>query len=371
MARGLVQAGLDVHIATTDDHGPGHLDVPLGQPVLQDGVTHWYFRRQISFYICSWPLTRWLAQHARKYDLVHIHYLFTSTSVIAAVAAATWRVPYVVRPLGVLNRWGIYKRRPLMKKLSLRFVEHHILAHAARVQFTSAQERLEAEELAISMASTVLPLGIDLAPFTHLPPPGTFRQQYPDLAGKTLLLFLSRLDVKKGLDLLLPAFAQLKQIQPDVALVLAGSGTPEFEAGLHAQVQALGIERDVIFTGFLEGTQKSAALADCDLFVLPSYSENFGVVVVEAMASGLPVVISDQIGLSPDIQQAQAGIVVPCQQDKLVEALHNLVSDAEQRRQFADRARHLAQQRFALDTATNSLIQLYTDVLIDASKPHT
>lgn len=364
MARGLVQAGIEVHIATTDDNGPdGHLDVPLGQPVVNEGVTCWYFRRQTRFYAVSWPLTRWLAQHINQFDLVHIHALFSYASLPTAWYAFHRNVPYIVRPLGVLNRWGITQRRPLMKQISLWLFERHILHHAAAVHFTTQQEQDEAEVLGIPMRPVLLPLGIDLTPFTRLPPSGTFRRNHPHLADKTLLLFLSRLDKKKGLDLLLPAFAQVHQHYPDVALVLAGSGEPTYETWLREQVQALGITEAVVFTGFLAGEQKLAILADCDIFVLPSYSENFGVVVVEAMACGLPVIVSEQVGLVSEVRNAGAGLVVPCQPSHLADALATLLSNPTQRQQMAARAKELAQQRFSLEASSQAFVQVYRQLI--------
>lgn len=363
MVRGLARAGLTVHIATTDDHGAGHLEVPLEKPVAQQGVTHWYFRRQTGFYTISWPLIRWLAQHVREYDVVHTHYLFTFSSLAVALIASLQGVPYIVRPVGALNRWGIYKRRPAMKKLSLHFAERHILTNAACVQFTSEQERLQAEELAIPFSSIIIPLGLDLALFQQIPPEGTFRQQYPELSNKRVILFLSRFHPIKGLDLLLPAFAQVRQTHPDVALVLAGSGTPDFEAQLRAQVAARGLQQDVIFTGFLHDEEKRAAFRDCDVFVQPSYFENFSMSVVEAMASNLPVVVTDQVGVGHEVSRAQAGLVVPCQSNTLAHALLHLISDSDQRQRFVNNARALVQERFAIEVIVRSLITLYDDVL--------
>jgi glycosyltransferase involved in cell wall biosynthesis len=368
MTRALVQAGLEVHIATTDDHGPqDRLDVPLGCPVRDNNVTRWYFRRQTDFYTVSWPLTAWLIRHVRDYDLLHIHSLFSYPALIAARCAGIRKIPYVIRPFGTLNRWGMQQRRPLLKKISFALIERHILAHAAKVHFTSEQERQEAEETGARMNAVVLPLGIDLALFQHLPEAGRFRRQHPNLADKTLILFLSRLHPIKGLDLLLPAFARLRQERCDVALVLAGSGDPAYEAELRTQIEALGIEQDVIFTGFVEGEAKTALLADSDLFVLPSYSENFGVVVVEAMAGGLPVIISDQIGLADDIARAEAGLVVPCRIEPLVEAMRSLVSEPNRRRLLAVQARELAWQRYSLEGATQSLIELYENLITGVS----
>src|SRR5437867_10107428 len=105
MARSLVQAGLAVDVVTTDDNGPDRLKVVNSKPVIENGVRYWYFRRQTRFYTFSWPLTRWLAQHVREYDLVHIHALFSYAAIPAAYLAKRWQVPYVVHPVGVLNQW--------------------------------------------------------------------------------------------------------------------------------------------------------------------------------------------------------------------------------------------------------------------------
>src|SRR6266404_1715192 len=123
MARGVSEQGVTVHVVTTDDNGRGRLAVPYGRPVVEDGFTCWYFRRQTRFYTVSWPLCRWLARHAADYDLIHIHALFSFATTVAAFWAARRGVPYVVRPLGTLNTWGIENRRALLKQVSLRLVE--------------------------------------------------------------------------------------------------------------------------------------------------------------------------------------------------------------------------------------------------------
>jgi len=363
MARGLAQAGVEVHLATTDDDGPGHLNVPLGQPTVQAGITLWYFWRQARPYTFSWPLTTWLRRHVADYDLVHVHAVFSYSSLPAAFCARRAGMPYIITPHGILRSWGLHNRHPLLKRLSFWLIERRILHHAALVHFTSEQERLEAEELGVRMPSAVLPLGIDLSAFEHLPASCTFRRHYPQLASRAQLLFLSRLDPVKGLDLLLLAFAQVQQTQPDVILVLAGRGVSDYEAWLRARVQELGLEGDVVFVGFLEAKQKLAALADCDLFVLPSYSESFGVSVVEALACGVPVVISDQVGIHHEVAAAGAGIIVPCQVDALATAMVRLVADPDLRQQMGMRGRLLAWDRFSMQAMTDGVIEAYTKVL--------
>ncbi|MCU0490256.1 MAG: glycosyltransferase [Chloroflexaceae bacterium] len=362
LGRGLVQAGLTVHVATTDDHGPGHLAVPLETPQLHDGVVYRHFRRQTKLYTASWPLTRWLARHSGDYDLVHIHAVFSYASVPAALFAARARVPYIVRPLGILSRWGRQQRRPWAKKISFQLIERHILQHAAAVQFSSERERREAADLKLRAPSVIVPNGLDLSAFRQLPPASLFRSRFPALAGRTLLLFLSRFDRVKGIDLLLPAVARLRQQRPEVALVLVGSGTPEYEAWMRSEIQQLGLQNDVVFAGFLEGEEKLAALAACDAFVLPSRSDSFGNAALEALAAGLPVVLSDQVGIWPDVVEAEAGLVAPCAVEPLAEALVKLLNHP-QRQRMGENGRQLAFGRFSMEAMAANVVQLYEQVL--------
>jgi glycosyltransferase involved in cell wall biosynthesis len=337
--------------------------VLLEQPIRQDGVTCWYFRRQTRFYTASWPLTCWLARHVEDYDLVHIHALFSYTTLPAALFAARRGVPYIVRPLGTLGRLGMHQRRPWLKHISFYLIERHILGGAAAIHFTSEQERSEAAELGVDERTIVLPMGIDLQPFAHLPAAGWIRERAPHLAGRTIVLFLSRLDPKKGLDILLRAFADLRSRQPNIGLVLAGTGEPQFVAGLRREATRLGIEGDIFWAGFLGGAEKLAALASADLFVLPSYSENFGVSVVEALAGGLPVVISDSVGIHNEVAMAGAGAVVSCRVDMLTTTLARLVNYKSLRQSMAAAGRRLARDQFSVEKMTTRLIETYASVL--------
>jgi glycosyltransferase involved in cell wall biosynthesis len=363
MARGLSRAGCEVHVATTDDDGPGRLHVPHGVPLTDDGVTFWHFRRQTRFYQASWPLTRWLARHVGGYDLVHVHALFSYAALPAAWAARRAGIPYVVRPLGTLSRWGMAERHPRLKRLSLALVERRILRGAACVHYTSEAERLEAAELGIDGRSAVVPLGVALGRFDPLPPRGWLEARAPHLAGRPVALFLSRLDRKKGLELLLEAVALAKARGTPLALVVAGTGDRGLEARLRGEAARLGIERDVVWAGFVTGEEQLAVLAAADLFVLPSHSENFGVSVVEAMACGLPVVVSDQVGIHREIAEAGAGLVVPCRADALAEALMRLGEDATLRCRIGQRARRLAGNEFSVERMVQGLIDLYSSVL--------
>jgi glycosyltransferase involved in cell wall biosynthesis len=347
-----------VDIATTDDNFTEQLSVPLAQPVVENGVTYWYFRRQIRFYTFSRPLWQWLAAHIGDYDLVHVHALFSFATTAGAFWATRRGVPYLVRPLGALNTWGIRNRRPFLKRLSLRWIERRILANAAAVHFTSERERGEAELVVHGIRSVVVPNPVATLTIDQKPGPEAFLSNHEELAGKRIVLFLSRVDPIKGLDLLLNGFDRIRAAHPDAVLLVAGNGDEGFAARLREQAHRLGIQRDVVWVGFLEGEEKRAAFAAADVFVLPSYSENFGVAVVEAMASGLPVVVSDQVGIHHEVAQAKAGLVVRCDANEVSDAVVRMLSDCDLRLQMSQNAGLLA-RKFSPEQVSEKLVNLY------------
>jgi glycosyltransferase involved in cell wall biosynthesis len=361
MARGLARTGIEIHIATTNDNGAELLDVPCGVPIARDGITYWYFKRQTSFYKFSRPLSQWLSRNVAHYELVHIHALFSH----AALAAGYWShrkgVPYAVRPLGTLNRWGMENRRPWVKRLSFSLFESRILKHAAFVHYTSEQEREEAALLQIGARSEVIPNPAPRADGADAS--GGLRALHPELRNRQIVLFLSRFDRKKGLELLVPAFARVQRDFPSAALVLAGSGSNDLVSSLRALVREEGIEAHVFWPGFLKGEEKRAAFADADVFVLPSRSENFGIAVVEAMAAGCPVLVSDQVGIHGDISVANAGVVVRCDVDELAGALGRMLQDWPARAAMGLNGRCLTQTKYSIESVTSRLIAAYNAAL--------
>ena len=368
LTRELAKAGLMVDVATTDDNGRGRLSVMLGQSIVEDGVSYRYFRRQTFFYTFSWPLTRWLALHVADYDLVHIHALFSYPSISAAFWAWRRRVPYIVRPLGVLTHWSMRHRRPWLKRGSFSLIERRILSGAAAVHYTSEQEIREAADLGVRHRAELIPNAVGVPPHTSRKVQGQFREGHPELANRPLVLFLSRLDQKKGLDLLLHAFADVIQEHPRAILAIAGNGEAAFVETLKQTAARIGLSRHLIWTGFLAGDDKWAALADADLFVLPSYSENFGIAVAESLACGVPVVISDQVGIHHEISGSGAGVVVPCDPKPLAKAITRVLADATLRARMAVAARQCAREQFSLTVMTQKILRLYQEIVAPALK---
>jgi glycosyltransferase involved in cell wall biosynthesis len=362
IAGGLAKQGIEVHVATTDDNGPERLAVEFGRPVNEDGAVYWYFARQTSFYICSIPFADWLWRHASDYSLIHIHALFSWCSNVAALIARRKRIPYIVRPLGVLNRWGMTHRRPWLKRASFMLLERPILRRAALIHYTAEQEREEAAECGFTDHPVIVPNPVDLDS-SEVAPKARLRFRYPALEGKRIALFLSRIDRKKGIDLLLPAFRSVVRDDPGVALVIVGDGDPRMIEAFRDQSRDLGIERSVIFAGFLSGAEKRGALADADIFVLPSYSENFGIAVIEAMAAGVPVIVTDQVGIWREVEKNNAGLVTAAAVEPLGQAMSRLLADAGLRSSLGRNGAALARAQFASGIVTEKLIATYRSVL--------
>jgi glycosyltransferase involved in cell wall biosynthesis len=366
MTSDLAGAGVETHVATTDYDGDSRRTVVIGKPVVEGGVTYWYFPRQTRFYTCSWPMHVWLAQQVSSFQLVHIHALFSFSSLAAGYAAAKCGVPYVVTPHGMLLRWSMQNRRPWLKAASFRMFERRILAGAALVQYTSAQERDEATALGTTTRSAVIPNA--LASDSPAGDRTSWLARHPELRDRRIVLFLSRIDPKKGLDLLIHAFAEVRQHVPDARLVVAGDGPEDFVKQMKALTARLNIASEVVWPGFINGELKRSALAAADVFVLPSYSENFGMAAAEAMAAGVPTVISENVAIQGDVHAAGAALVVPCDAGKVADALMAVLRSTATARSLSHRGRQFAEGEYSSARVTQRVMDAYEDVLSSHSK---
>ncbi|SMF63213.1 Glycosyltransferase involved in cell wall bisynthesis [Tistlia consotensis] len=368
MARAVAAAGHEVAVYTTDWSVEGRTDLPNDRPLLRDGVAYRYFRHRWHDGWCwSWPLARALWRDAGRFDLVHLHSLYLFHSLVAPRAARAAGVPYLLRPHGTLDPAVWPRRRWAKAPIELAFQNRDIEA-AAALHYTSEDERLLARPYARGRPSLVVPLGLATGDYAELPAPGGFRAAHPGVGDRPILLFLGRLDAKKGLDLLVPAFARLVAGGADLQLVLAGPDRGA-RAGAERRVADLGLQGRVTFTGMLQGEAKRAALADAALFVLPSYRENFGLAVVEAMASGLAVVISDQVAIWREVEADRAGWICRTEVDSLSEALAAALADPQLLAERGRQARASARARFDWATVTPRLCDGYRAVVEGTLSP--
>lgn len=364
MCRALAARGVDVQIATTDGDGPGRLDVPTETVVERGGVPAIFFARHWSrLFDLSRPLARWLDANVARFDAVHVHAVFGHACLAAARACQRRSVPYLVRPLGTLDPWSM-AQKPLRKQLFLRLGGWRMLREAAAIHYTSADERRLAEESLGLERGFVVPLAVDDAAFVARGRTALLRERHPALGDDPYLLFLSRIHPKKGLDFLIPAFAEVARRPAGGGwrLLLAGDGESEHVAEVRRLAQSSGVDERIHFTGWLDGELKAAAIEGAGLLVLPSRQENFGLAVVEALAAGVPVLVSEHVNIAPEIAEAGAGWVTPLEPDALTRSLAEAIGCAEERTRRGEAGRDLARRRYTWDAVAQELIQVYQTV---------
>lgn len=325
-----------------------------------------FFPRQSSFYSCSWPLARWLKAHVSDYDVVHLHALFNWPTTLGAFHCQRSDVPYVVSPHGTLHRWAMDNRRPHLKRVSLSLIERRVLAGASAVQYSSETERAEAAWLARQIPVAVLPFGIALPPATSSPPVD-FRQRHGLDPDQPIVLFLGRVDPVKAVDVLIAAFAAIHRQQPRAILVIAGTGNREYVARLRAEASRLGVAEGIVWTGATYGADKTALLATADVFVLTSRSDSLGLAALEAMAYGLPVVLSRQTGAAADAFAAGAALVVEPEDTQVAAAITALLLDSRRAAEMGERGRAMVRERFAVDVIARRLADFYRELRSDKS----
>lgn len=361
MAVALANRGHEVEIFTTDQDGRGRLNVTTNQPVSHNGVTVWYFRASLRFgWAVSLPLAKALRSRIREFDVVHIHSLYLFHDVVAGHFCRKYQVPYIVRPHGTLDPY-IFARHRLRKALFELAVERRNLRWASRIHYTTREEMILAQSVIKGMApGAVVPLGLHGEKYQTMPPPGAFRRNWPEIGQRWICLFLGRVNFKKGLDVLLPAFSEVSKARSDTHLVIAGPEDEGYAQQVRKWVRELNLQDHVTFTGMLLGDEKLAAFKDANAFVLPSYSENFGISVVEAMLSGLPVIVSNKVNLWTDIAEAEAGLIIENDVGQLKDAILRLHDDPECAREIGARGQRLAQLRYNWGAIARQLEDMYT-----------
>jgi glycosyltransferase involved in cell wall biosynthesis len=370
MAKAVARLGHEVSIYTTNQDGPGKLAVPVDRPVYRDGVEIRYFPIQtLRFWGTSLPLALALAQKIPASDLVHIHSLYLFHDLVAGHYCRRYQIPYLMRPHGTLDPF-IHRRHRWRKGLMERLFEHRNIRQAAALHFTTAEEAHLAAPFTFQTPGVIVPLGIDLAEFEELPEPGEFRERYPEIGDKQIILFFGRINFKKGLDILAKAFGRVARLRDDIHLVIAGPDNDGWGTRVRAWLTAEGVLARTTFTGMLQGTEKLAVLRDAGIFALPSYSENFGLSVIEAMAAGLPVIISDQVNICRELKAEQAARVVPCDAAALADRLLDLLDHPETATAMAQRGKTLVQERFQWPGIGRSLADVYARIIDEHRRHH-
>lgn len=360
MVAALRARGMEAEVATSDEDATSS-HASCGERVQHHEVPVWYFPRWSTFlrpvrsYTYSPRFTAWLRRNIRNYDLIHVHALFSHIPTTAMRVARTNGVPYISRPLGQLGHWPL-RQSALRKMLYLQMVEHRNLRGAGSLHFTSESERAEAAAVVPVDRSAVIPHGINLPEFD--PEARTKLRAELDLApGQKIALFLGRLHAKKGIDLLMRALAKMPGPRP--VLLIAGEGHDR--GPLEKLALQLDIDHHIRWLGHLTGERKQLCLQGADLFALTSHHENFGMAVLEALAAGTPVLVSNRVALADEVALNQLGRVVPLDVPAIRDGLEQGLNvppgqDANRRRAFVN-------EHYSWGANAAALELLYRDVI--------
>jgi glycosyltransferase involved in cell wall biosynthesis len=309
-------------------------------------------------------LAAWLREHAGDYHVLHVHAVWSHATTAACRAARRAGVPVLLRPCGMLSDYS-RRRSAWRKALYWRLVERPNLAAVRRFHATSAAEGRELERLGLDIPAEVIPLGVDPQAWSVPPNPDALRARCGPAAGdRPILLFLSRLHPKKGLaDLVLPALARLRA---GAFLAVAGGADghePQYANEVRAEVERLGLAGRVALLGEVAPAQRWELLDGAAAFVLPSRSENFGLVVAEAMARGVPVVVSDAVQSCEHVTAADAGRVVALKVEALADTLDRLLEAPQLRQEMGRRGQDYARRHFAWTAIAERIAEVYESCL--------
>jgi glycosyltransferase involved in cell wall biosynthesis len=331
----LVRRGHQVSVYTTNLDGDSESDVPLGKPIDMDGVLIYYFRVPVLRRLFWAPaLAKRLRKNITDFDLAHLHSIFLWPTYAAARAAKRANVPYVMSPRGMLVGEMIRGKSHFVKSAWIELIERRSLAEAARLHVTAEIEGSEVRALKLKLPEIFcVPNGVSW-PERHKPlNEGPF-------AGipRPYALFLSRISHKKGLDRLIRAWKQVPQLE----LIIAGNDEENYLPKLRALAASEGVGNRLHFIGVVSDEDKWALYECAEMFILPSYSENFGNVVAEAMAMACPVVITPEVGLAKLVREAGGGVVTQGDPSVLAQAITDLHRDEVRRRRLGNSGRQAA-----------------------------
>jgi glycosyltransferase involved in cell wall biosynthesis len=349
----LVKAGHEVHTLSLD-----HVIADLDDRLPANSVS--FAGPAYLGYFYAPRLAPWLRQHASAYDVIVTHGLWQYHGWCVQRVARALRKPYVVFLHGMLDPYfgRRYPLKHLKKLLYWTWGEHRVLSNARLLLFTTSEELQLARRSfrQYTVRERLVGFGIHRRDPIYANAKASFFDSFPALKGKRILLFLSRIDPKKGCDMLVKAFAKVAATDAALHLVMAGPDTAGWQKTLMAEACALRVGDRISFTGMLMKDVKWGAYDAADAFVLPSHQENFGIVVAEALASGLPVLTTNKVNIWREIEQAGAGVIDDDTQDGTDRLLQRwLALSTDQRQAMRERTLPCFLQHFELQRVTRQL----------------
>lgn len=363
LCRSMACQGAEVTVFTTNANGARSLDVEPGVPTRVDGVWVTYFRRLTSArYFWSPDLASACVRHADEFDLVHSNGIFHFPALVASYAAKAKSIPLFVSLRGVLMPWALRQKRR-KKELYLQLIGQQILHSASALHCTDGLEREALELLDVHKPVFVIPNGLDIGLYANLPSRGALRGRLGISDRANVILSLGRLHPGKRPDLALGAFAMIAAQFPEAELLFVGPDEANLKPELLDIARHANCDDRVHFTGLLEPPDVIQALADSDLMLMTSESENFGLAAAEAMAASLPLILSEQMGISHYVREAGAGEVVPLETKSIARALSRLLDRPDRLPVLGRRARDVAVKNFDLPIIGKEMLACYSEIV--------
>ncbi len=368
--KNLVKKGVEVTVYTTNFYLEDQ-KVEFFKEHNLEGVKVFYFPyRGYGNFTFSYSLWKALRDNLKDFDLVHISHIWNFPVLAAAYFAKKYKKPYIISPSGSLMFAPLTRKNPFFKRVYLFLIGTWILKNARLIHFTAEKEKREYEYFKLPLKDFVIIFnGVEKSFFETFKDNDLkekkliFKEKYHLPKEAEIVLFLSRLNWKKGFDTLIPAFKEIVKERPSAYLVIVGPDENHYQKKIEKLVNDYDLNDKVVFLGMLVDEDKFLAYQGADVFVLPSYSENFGMVVVEAMAASLPVVITDKVAIAEEVRETGAGLVIEKEKDQLKEAVLRILENKIFAQKLGENGRKLVREKFIIDNLADAWLAVYRKVL--------
>ena len=367
-AQVLVAQGAEVEVFTTTANAGGEVDVVPNVPIDRGGFKVTYFPRWrwSGNRFISIPLARACARRTPSFDVVHAIGMWTFPSWVACLAAQRARVPYVVSLHGTLMGWAS-KHHGLRKAFFMMLSERSRLSAAQSVICSSELEDRCFRRVGLRVSSTIIPNVVSAPKIAIRESRSRFRKRH-NLQDAEICLFAGRLVENKGIHLTIEAFAAAVDRHPKAHLVVVGPNEDHSGPAALQQARSLDLGDRVHFLGLLSGNDYWDALAGADLLVLNSYSENFAMAPAEALAIGIPVLLSDQVGIADLVFRYRAGVIVPLEVRATAEAMVAMLAEKNMLCEMGKNGVRLVHDQFSPDRVGKLFAAFLEDVVYEYRK---
>ena len=356
MMEALNAMGFSNAVALSDDDGRRRrLSADAPERQIKD---RFYFPKQSDFYTYTPSMAGWLNTHVTNFDLVHIHGLFSHVNILAGRACRRHNIPYLITPHGMANRYGMRHKR-LRKMISFRLFEQRLLNQAHMVHLTSLDEARDFADLNISTATRIIPLAVRSVSGNTTATKADAKSRQKDKSRPYQILFMGRLHPIKNIEAVIAALAQ-----PDMSyyhLHICGEGAPKYVNQLKAYAEQLGVAEQVTWRGFISGSEKVRLFTKSDIFVLPSFSESFGISAIEALSAGLPLVLSRHVANAETLANAGLAKVTDTSDAEIASGFRQVSKWKD--KAFMAKAKAYFSNHYDKSIVLKSLAMLYDDIL--------